>query len=80
MKAQSGGRRAELIFQVLNTVTGGKLRATRRNSGGRRVILKALLLFEKGVLPFEKGVLLFEKGVLLFEKGVSLFEKGVLAI
>ena len=30
------------MFQVLNKVTGGKPRATRRSSGGRRVILKAL--------------------------------------
>ena len=30
------------MFQELNKVTGGKPRATRRNSGGRRVILKAL--------------------------------------
>ena len=32
----------ELIFQVLNKVTGGKLHGTRRISGGRRLILKAL--------------------------------------
>jgi hypothetical protein len=32
----------ELMFQVVNKVTGGKHRATRRSSGGRRVILKAL--------------------------------------
>jgi hypothetical protein len=31
------------MFQVLNKVTGGKPRATRRSSGGRRVILKALI-------------------------------------
>jgi hypothetical protein len=31
-------------IQVLNKVTGGKPRATRRSSGGRRVILKALQL------------------------------------
>ena len=31
------------MFQILNKVTGGKPRATRRSSGGRRVILKALL-------------------------------------
>ena len=30
------------MFQVLNKVTGGKPRATRRSSGGRQVILKAL--------------------------------------
>jgi hypothetical protein len=30
------------MFQELNKVTGGKPRATRRSSGGRRVILKAL--------------------------------------
>ena len=30
------------MFQVLNKVTGRKRRATRRSSGGRRVILKAL--------------------------------------
>ena len=32
------------MFQVLNKVTGGKPRATRRSSGGRRVILKALIV------------------------------------
>ena len=32
------------MFQVLNKVTGGKPCATRRSSGGRRVILKALLV------------------------------------
>ena len=32
-----------MIFQVLNKVTGGKLCATRRSSGGRQLILKALL-------------------------------------
>jgi hypothetical protein len=31
------------MFQALNKVTGGKPRATRRTSGGRRVILKALI-------------------------------------
>ena len=56
---QSGGRRAELIIQELNTVTGGKRRATRRNSGGRRVILKALLwggefaIFGGDILPMK---------------------------
>jgi hypothetical protein len=30
------------MFQVLKKVTGGKPHATRRSSGGRRVILKAL--------------------------------------
>ena len=30
------------MFQVLNKVTGGKTRATRRSSGGRWVILKAM--------------------------------------
>jgi hypothetical protein len=35
-----------LIFQVLNKVTGagGEPRGTRRSSGGRRLILKALEL------------------------------------
>jgi hypothetical protein len=33
------------MFQELNKVTGGKPRATRRSSGGRQVILKALLLW-----------------------------------
>jgi hypothetical protein len=33
-----------LIFQVLNKVTGGKPRGTRRSSGGRRLILKALYI------------------------------------
>jgi hypothetical protein len=32
------------MFQVLNKVTGRKPRATRRSSGGRRVILKALIV------------------------------------
>ena len=32
-----------MIFQVLNKVTGGKPRGTRRSSGGRRLILKALV-------------------------------------
>jgi hypothetical protein len=36
------------MFQVLNKVTDGKSRATRRSSGGRRVILKAL---RNGVIP-----------------------------
>ena len=31
-----------MIFQVLNKVTGGKLRGTRRSSGGRQLILKAV--------------------------------------
>jgi hypothetical protein len=31
-----------LIFQVLNKVTGGKLRGTRRSFVGRQLILKAL--------------------------------------
>jgi hypothetical protein len=40
------------MFQVLNKVTGGKPRATRRSSGGRRVILKALnTAIEFGLFP-----------------------------
>jgi hypothetical protein len=35
------------MFQVLNKVTGGKPRAIRRSSGGRRVILKALRTFHE---------------------------------
>jgi hypothetical protein len=35
------------MFQVLNKVTGGKPHATRRSSGGRRVILKALIVSAK---------------------------------
>ena len=35
------------MFQELNKVTGGKPRATRRSSGGRRVILKALKKSQK---------------------------------
>jgi hypothetical protein len=36
------------MFQVLNKVTGGKPRATRRSSSGRWVILKALRFHSSG--------------------------------
>ena len=35
------------MFQVLNKVTGGKPRATRRSYGGRRVILKTLVIVSR---------------------------------
>jgi hypothetical protein len=46
--------RAELMFQVLNKVTGGKPCATRRSSGGRQVILKALGMYIYVFFKFSK--------------------------
>jgi hypothetical protein len=41
-----------LITQVLTKVTGGEPRGTRRSSGGRRLIIKALLA-KTNFLPLE---------------------------
>ena len=42
------------MFQVLNKVTGGKPRATRRSSGSRQVILKALGMYIYVFFKFSK--------------------------
>jgi hypothetical protein len=59
--------RAELIFQVLNKVTGGKPCSTCRSSGGRRLILKTLDLFRAANLF--RGYILRVTPIIMYQGG-----------